>query len=50
MIFFACFVEEMLFISYDTLWAQINPQETKFFNALEENLDKVENFYKSKYQ
>ncbi|GBB90283.1 hypothetical protein RclHR1_01720004 [Rhizophagus clarus] len=35
-------------ISYDTLWEQVNPQEEKFFKALEENLDKVEKFYEEK--
>lgn len=41
------FVEQSPLISYDTLWEQVNPQEKRFFKAIEENLDKVEKFYES---
>jgi hypothetical protein len=42
-------VEKCHPVSYDTFWDQMSPQEKKFFKALEDNLNKVENFYDSKY-
>ncbi|CAG8747894.1 6534_t:CDS:2, partial [Funneliformis mosseae] len=35
-------------MSYESLWNQITPHEKEFFMTLEDNLNKVENFYEAK--